>query len=183
MILTDTDIRKAIEAGSIEISDFNPSRLGSNSYDLCLSEHLLIYNGAELDCKIPNEYKRVFIPECGVTLKPGELYLGSTMERTKSTVHVPFIEGKSSIGRLGMTIHVTAGVGDIGFNGHWTLEITVVKPLRIYAGMPVAQIMFFLPLGVCARPYFMKEDAKYKNQEPIPVPSMMWKNFSPAANS
>ena len=178
MILTDTDIKKAVEAGKIAITGFDKTKVGSNSYDLHLSEHLLVYTDDELDSKTENVYERFTIPEEGYLLVPGQLYLGSTAERTSSLVHAPFIEGKSSVGRLGMAVHVTAGVGDIGFNGYWTLEITVVKPLRIYAGMPIAQIMFFLPLGVCATPYFMKPTAKYSNQDALPAPSMMWKNFT-----
>ncbi len=178
MILSDTDIRKQINAGKIEISDFNQSNLGSNSYDLSLGGSLLVYSEKELDAKKENEFVRFEIPEPeGYVLQPGELYLGVTKERTRVRGFAPFIEGKSSIGRLGMSVHITAGVGDIGFNGHWTLEITVVKPLRVYAGMPVAQIMFLLPLGDCTVPYSLKPSAKYQNQENIPMPSMMWKNF------
>lgn len=177
MILTDTDIKKAVKAGNIEISDFNESMLGSNSYDLTLAKTLGTYTEEVLDARIDNPFETFDIPPSGFILQPNQLYLGVTNERTKSRIYAPFIEGKSSIGRLGMSVHVTAGVGDIGFNGHWTLEITVVKPLKVYYGMPVAQIMYFLPLGTCARPYYMKESAKYRNQERVPVPSKMWKNF------
>lgn len=177
MILTDVDIKKAVNAGTIEISDFNEKMLGSNSYDLTLGKTLGTYKERVLDAKENNPFETFEIPEDGFILQPDELYLGVTTERTKALIYAPFIEGKSSIGRLGMSVHVTAGVGDIGFNGHWTLEITVQKPLKVYPGMPVCQIMFLLPLGTCGRPYFMKDSAKYKNQGAMPVPSMMWKNF------
>jgi dCTP deaminase len=76
-----------------------------------------------------------------------------------------------------MSVHLTAGFGDIGFEGHWTLEITVVKPVRIYAHMPVAQIYYMLPLSNVNRSYANKIDAKYSKQGADPVPSLMWKNF------
>jgi len=177
MILSDVDIRKEVKAGRIEITGFNEKSLGSNSYDLSLSEHLLIYDEETLDCRRENAIKRFTIPPGGLVLQPGELYLGSTVEKTTSRYHVPSIEGKSSIGRLGLSVHVTAGFGDLGFSGHWTLEMTVVKPLRIYARMPVAQVMFVLPLTDTQKSYARKGDAKYQNQAGVPMPSAMWKNF------
>jgi dCTP deaminase len=178
MILTDTDIQKAINNRTIEITHFDRNRLGSNSYDLTLSPHLMTYKDEILDCKRDHETIELDIPQEGFILRPGILYLGSTTERTKVGNHAPWIEGKSSIGRLGITIHITAGFGDIGFNGHWTLEITCVKPVKIYAGMPICQIAFLLPLGVCGQPYYMKDDAKYAGQLGKPVASKMYKNFS-----
>jgi dCTP deaminase len=177
MILTDTDILSAMKAGHIRIEPFDKSRLGSNSFDLTLGEHLLVYNEEELDCAKQHHTKRFSIPEEGFVMQPGELYLGVTQEKTTTRHHVPLIEGKSSVGRLGITTHVTAGFGDIGFEGYWTLEITVVKPIRVYAGMPIAQIYFVLPLGTCSTPYGLKKDAKYSKQPGVPMPSMMYKNF------
>jgi dCTP deaminase len=178
MVLTDADIRQAMKAGQIEISPFDKSRLGSNSYDVTLGSTLLVYTEEELDAKKDNPYTRFEIPEDeGFVLQPGELYLGVTQESTKCKVHVPFIEGKSSIGRLGISIHITAGFGDIGFSGYWTLELTAQKPVRVYTGMPIGQVWFMLSQGTCAQPYSLKEDAKYKNQPNMPMPSMMWKNF------
>lgn len=178
MILSDTDILKGMEAGHIEITGFQRERLGSNSYDLTLGDSLLVYDGPELDARKPNPYTMFEIPRNeGFVLQPGELYLGVTQERTTSRIHMPYIEGKSSIGRLGISVHLTAGCGDIGFSGYWTLEITAVKPVRVYSGMPIAQVLFMLPLTTAAQPYYMKKDAKYSGQGPLPVPSMMFKNF------
>jgi dCTP deaminase len=177
MILTDLDIRKAIAQGQIDISDFDTKRLGSNSYDLTLSDKLMVCTEPELDCARQNAAVMWTIPSDGYVLQPAELYLGCTTEYTASRVYAPFIEGKSSVGRLGISVHVTAGVGDIGFQGHWTLEITCVKPVRIYAGMPIAQILFLLPLGKCGTPYNLKGTAKYHNQPGEPMPSQMWMNF------
>lgn len=178
MILTDTDIKTALRDKKMKITPFNPARLGSNSYDLTLSKHLMIYKRSQiLDCAKDNPTETFTIPEDGLTLYPGELYLGSTNESTQVGDFMPWIEGKSSTGRLGISVHITAGFGDIGFRGHWTLEITVVKPIIIYADMPIAQIAFMLPLGTCSVPYYMKAGASYNDQPSTPQPSKMFKNF------
>lgn len=177
MLLTDNDILKYMKSGYIGIEPFNRKQLGSNSYDLTLSEHLLIYLDQELDCKRDNAIRRFKIPEKGYVLQPGELYLGSTVEHTISKGVMPYISGKSSIGRLGIAVHITAGTGDVGFRGHWTLEITVVKPVRVYAGMPIAQILYNIILGKCDVPYALKPGQKYSEQSALPQPSQMFKNF------
>lgn len=163
--------------GYIGITPFNRNQLGSNSYDLTLSEHLLVYTEDELDCKKDNPIHRFTIPEEGYLLIPGILYLGSTIEHTISKGVMPYISGKSSVGRLGIAVHVTAGTGDVGFRGHWTLEIVVVKPVRIYAGMPIAQILYNVVLGKCDVPYALKPGQKYSEQSAMPQPSQMFKNF------
>ena len=75
-------------------------------------------------------------------LQPNQLYLGRTVERTETHNLVPMIEGRSSIGRLGLFVHVTAGFGDVGFCGYWTLEMFAVQPVRIYAGVAICQIFY-----------------------------------------
>ena len=82
------------------------------------------------------------IPADGMVLKPDQLYLGRTTERTETHNLVPMIEGRSSIGRLGLFVHVTAGFGDVGFCGYWTLEMFAVQPVRIYPGVPICQIFY-----------------------------------------
>lgn len=176
MILSDHQLKKAMIEKVIQIVPFFDS-IGSNSIDLHLSKHLFRYQtGSILDAKVNNPGEEFLIPNEGIVLEPGELYLGSTIEKTFSGPFVPLLEGKSSIGRLGISVHITAGVGDIGFEGHWTLEISVVKPVRVYAGMPIAQLMYF-ESGQCDLPYNRKTDSKYHNQEGKPIPSAMWKNF------
>jgi len=178
MMLTDSDILKHRRDGFIEITPWFEENLGSNSYDLTLSKNLLVYTEKSLDCKKDNPTKHIVIQDSGFTLLPGELYLGSTVEFTKTHPKLMAnIEGKSSIGRLGICIHLTAGFGDCGFSGHWTLELTCVKPVTIYAGMPIAQIYYFLALGQCITPYHRKRNAKYSEQGSFPVPSAMHKNF------
>ena len=177
MILTDLDILERMRLGSIVIDPFDRFKLGSNSYDLSLSHLLLIYTELELDAARDNPYAIIEMPQDGYLLLPGQLYLGSTKEWTKSADTLPQLEGKSSIARLGISVHLTAGFGDIGFEGNWTLEITVVKPVRVYPGMPIAQIYYMLPHGAVQHPYVNKADAKYNKQGVTPVPSRMWKNF------
>lgn len=177
MILSDVNILQNLKNGQIEIEPFDPKCLGPNSYDLHLGETLLVYTEDILDCKRDNPFRRFNIPEEGFTLIPGELYLGSTIERTRMRQHAPTIEGKSSIGRLGISIHITAGFGDIGFNGHWTLEITAQKPVTIYSKMPIAQISFVLPLTAPSQSYALRENSKYHKQPAQPMPSRMFENF------
>lgn len=130
----------------------------------------------ELDAKKHNQVFHFEMPESGLMLYPGILYLGSTVEYTETHEHVPFIEGKSSMGRLGVDIHATAGKGDVGFCGHWTLEISVKQPVKLYPGMPVAQLIYFPVDGTVINPYNTKAGAKYSGQHGKPVESMMWKN-------
>lgn len=177
MILTDHDILASIDAGDIIISNFDQSRLGPNSYDLLLGDTLLEYYDGILDCAIDNPTFTIPIPREGYVLKPGHLYLGCTHEKTTVKKHAPDIEGKSSIGRLGISIHATAGVGDIGFSGYWTLEISSIRDVRIYRYMPIAQIRFLVPSGPCLNPYNKRKGSKYADQPGRPVASAMHKNF------
>lgn len=109
-------------------------------------------------------------------LERGTLYLGVTQEYTETHNSVPFLEGKSSVGRLGIDIHATAGKGDVGFCNTWTLEISCTQPVRIYEGMPIGQLIYFKVDGDIERYYNKKENAKYNTKTIKPVESMMWKN-------
>jgi dCTP deaminase len=115
MILTDTRILEEMEKGTILIEPYNREDLGSNSYDIHLGNTLARYIDKELDAKKHNLIKYFEIPEEGFLLLPEEFYLGVTAEYTETHAHVPFLEGKSSTGRLGINIHATAGKGDVGF--------------------------------------------------------------------
>jgi len=176
MILTDEEILKNIELKKIVITPFNKNALGSNSYDVCLGKTLALYADPVLDAKKENKVNYFEIPEEGFVLKPGELYLGVTEEYTETHAHIPFLEGKSSVGRLGIDIHATAGKGDIGFCNYWTLEISVQKPVRVYAGMPIGQLIYFEAKGNLLTPYKEKQSAKYNQKNHLPVESKMWMN-------
>lgn len=176
MILTDQKILEEINNGSILIEPFNERSLGSNSYDVHLGRHLLVYKDRVLDARAHNECQEIIIPENGFLLQPNTLYLGVTEEYTESHKHVPFLEGKSSTGRLGINIHATAGKGDIGYCNTWTLEISCIQPVRVYAGMPIGQIIYFTVDGKVRTSYNNKKGAKYSNRSLKPIESMMWKN-------
>lgn len=176
MILSDTRILEEMEKGTIKISPFDRESLGSNSYDVHLGAWMANYVDAELDAKKHNRINTFEIPSSGFLLFPHIFYLGATSEYTETHAHVPFLEGKSSTGRLGIDIHATAGKGDVGFCGHWTLEISVKQPVRVYPGMPIGQLIYFPVEGEIAVSYDKKKNAKYSSQPDRPVESMMWKN-------
>lgn len=176
MILTDQEILSCIQAGSIKIEPFSRECLGSNSYDVHLGKTLGVYLDSVLDAKKHNRIDTFEIPEEGYLLTPDNFYLGVTQEYTETLKHVPFLEGKSSVGRLGIDIHATAGKGDVGFCNYWTLEISVKKPVRVYGGMPIGQLIYFEIKGEILTPYSGKSSAKYNEVVPRPVESMMWKN-------
>lgn len=176
MILTDKAILEARDRGEIVVTPWRPECLGSNSYDVHLGRYLAVYEDAVLDARKHNTIREFTIPEEGFVLQPGMLYLGVTEEYTETHTTVPFLEGKSSVGRLGIDIHATAGKGDIGFCNYWTLEISVAMPVRVYAGMPIGQLIYFRVEGEVVNPYNKKGSAKYNQRHERPVESMMWKN-------
>lgn len=176
MILSDAKILEAIEEGVIVIEPYRRDCLGSNSYDVHLGKYLASYRDPVLDARRHNQVDHFEIPPEGFVLEPGKLYLGVTEEYTETFRFVPFLEGKSSVGRLGIDIHATAGKGDVGFCNHWTLEISVSMPVRVYAGMPVGQLIYFTVDGEVINPYDQKASAKYTQRNIRPVESMMWKN-------
>lgn len=171
MILSGLEIKKQLNK-NIYIEPFNENQLNPNSYNLRLSDELLVYSEPILDMKTPNPTERLSIPEEGLLLEPNRLYLGRTIEHTRTENLVPMLEGRSSIGRLGLFIHVTAGFGDVGFSGFWTLEIFCVQPIRIYAGIEICQVYYH---GIDGE-YTRYESGKYQNNQGI-QPSMLYKDF------
>ncbi|HZY70574.1 MAG TPA: dCTP deaminase [Thermoplasmata archaeon] len=177
MILSDRKIGEAIRDGRIVIRPFRPECLGSNSYDVHLGRYLATYRDGALDARSANPVDEFKIPKRGFVLVPGQLYLGVTEEYTETHGFVPFLEGKSSVGRLGVDIHSTAGKGDVGFCNYWTLEMSVKLPVRIYAGMPIGQLIYFEVSGEVDQTYKTKASAKYRSVSPHPIPSRMYLNF------
>lgn len=172
MFLTGSEIINQCECGNIHISPWNENHVNPNSYDVTLSKNLLVYDCDWLDAKQDNRTRKLEIDDRGLLLQPGILYLGSTVEYTRCGPFLPLLDGKSSIGRLGLILHHTAGIGDTGFEGHWTLEMTVVHPLRIYAGMRIGQLRFAEVKGQIT-PYH----GKYQNQSE-PTASRSWRDFN-----
>ncbi len=175
MILSGEEIRKHL-GRQIVIDPFQESHLNPNSYNLTLHNELLTYEEVVLDMRQQNRVRRLTIPEEGLVLNPSQLYLGRTVERTETHGLVPMIEGRSSVGRLGLFVHVTAGFGDAGFCGFWTLEMFAVQPVRIYPGVGICQI-FYHRLDGAYRPY---ASDKYQHNRDI-QPSMLFKELNPDA--
>jgi dCTP deaminase len=190
-MLTGTEIQKQVEKGNITIKPFDPKRVNPNSYNLRLSNKLVVYKsykegfeeftdsktGEVIDfekCEILDVHKKpetieIEIPEEGFVLKPNVLYLASTMEYTSTDIFIPMLEGRSSIGRYGIDVHKTAGFGDVGFKGTWTLEIVATEEVRIYPGMEICQISYHTPVGELDKLY----NGKYLGQED-PVASRLY---------
>ncbi len=183
MILSDSKIREELRRGHLVIRPFRPDCLGTNSYDVHLGPYLAVYSTAGLDARQLNPVKEFRIPKEGFVLVPGQLYLGVTEEYTETHGFVPFLEGKSSVGRLGIDIHSTAGKGDEGFCNYWTLEMSVKLPVRVYAGMPVGQLIYFEISGPVRRSYSAKRSAKYRRISAHPTPSRMYLNFPKSGSS
>lgn len=173
MILSGNEIRNRL-GGDIIIDPFDEEQLNPNSYNLSLHHELMVYEEVVLDMKSANRVRRFTIPEDGLVIKPQQLYLGRTVERTRTRNLVPQIEGRSSIGRLGLFVHVTAGFGDVGFCGYWTLEMFSVQPVRIYPGVPICQIFYHEIAGEVTE----YDSDKYQDNRDI-QPSLLFKELNP----
>ncbi len=171
MILSGREI-KANLGKDIVITPYEEKQLNPNSYNLRLHNELLVYKNHTLDMKQENLADKITIPPEGLVLEPSKLYLGRTLEYTETHSHVPMLEGRSSVGRLGLFIHITAGFGDVGFKGYWTLEIFCVQPIRVYPNVEVCQIYYHSIQG----DYDKYTSGKYQNNKDIQV-SMLYKDF------
>jgi dCTP deaminase len=171
MILSGKEIKRCL-GNEIIIDPFDESKINPNSYNLSLHNELLIYDNDILDMKKPNSTQKIIIPDQGLLLEPNKLYLGRTKEFTKTERYVPMLEGRSSTGRLGLFIHVTAGFGDIGFAGYWTLEIFCVQPIIIYPDVEICQIYYHTISGE----YDLYKNGKYQNNTGIQA-SLLYKDF------
>ena len=175
MILTGKQIENELKKGRIEISPYDHSRLNPNSYNLSLANELWVYNDRPLDMKKENTIKQIAFTDDGVLLTPNQVYLARTLERTKTDYYAPMIEGRSSIGRLGVFIHVTAGFGDVGFDGFWTLELHCIEPVVIYPNVEIAQIYFHTLDGEITK-YGSDGRAKYNWNQGV-QPSYLYKEL------
>ena len=172
MILSGEEIRSRL-GSDISISPFSDDHCTPNSYDLTLHNELLVYEEVVLDIKEPNRFRRLRIHEEGLILSPGQLYLGRTVEYTETHRLVPMLSWRSSLSRLGLFVHGSAGFGSIGYRGHWTIELYTVQPIRIYPNVKICQIAYHEIIGdvreCCS--------SKYQNSRDI-QPSLMFKEFS-----
>lgn len=171
MILSGKEIIKRKDKDII-INPFDENKINPNSYNLTLHNELMVYDKTPLDMKKDNPASKIIIPEDGLLLDSRKLYLGRTVEYTETHNLVPMLEGRSSIGRLGLFVHVTAGFGDVGFKGYWTLEIFCVQPIKIYPSVEICQIFYHSVEG----DYDPYESGKYQNNKDIQT-SMLYKDF------
>lgn len=186
MILSDRDIREAIGAGRIAIDPFDEADVQPSSVDLHVDRYFRTFHNARhpfIDVKKPMEELTELYevkPDEAFILHPGEFVLGSTAEYVKLPDDlVARLEGKSSLGRLGLLIHSTAGYVDPGFEGHLTLELSNVAnlPITIYPDMKIGQISFFQLTSPAENPYgSSKVGSKYQGQRG-PTPSRYFENF------
>jgi dCTP deaminase len=173
MILSGHAIRERLGT-DVVITPFDERLLNPNSYNLTLHNELMVYEEVVLDMRKANRVRRIEIPPEGYVLSPSQLYLGRTAERTETHNLVPMIEGRSSVGRLGLFVHVTAGFGDVGFCGYWTLEMFAVQPVRVYAGVPICQIFYHEITGRITE----YDSDKYQHNRDI-QPSLLFKELNP----
>jgi dCTP deaminase len=171
MILTGKEIQRQVQKGSIVIDPFDPARLNPNSYDFSLGPALKYYTEEILDPKKPNAYACLKIPAHGYRLQPDRIYLGHTHETMGSTYFAPVIKGKSSTARLGLFVHITADLIDIGSINQWTLQLHAIQPLTIYPGMLIGQVTFWAPKGEVTQ-----YEGKYQGSKG-PVESLSWKDY------
>ncbi|MBC8226786.1 MAG: dCTP deaminase [Candidatus Marinimicrobia bacterium] len=171
MILSGKEIIER-KGKDIVIDPFNENQVNPNSYNLRLHNELVVYDNPVLDMKEDNPATKIMIPEDGLLLESKKLYLGRTMEYTETNNLVPMLEGRSSVGRLGLFVHITAGFGDVGFKGYWTLEIFCVQPIKIYPSIEICQIFYHSVEG----DYTPYQSGKYQGNRDIQT-SMLYKDF------
>lgn len=180
--LTGAAIDEDVREGLISIEPYDPANLNPNSYNLSIGNtcKILDFNHETvvnpfidisplnieatyryIDAAKPIQYTDIEIPEEGLILRPGELYLIATNETIGTDCYIPMITGRSSMGRMGVSVHQEAGFGDIGYHGKWTLQVTVVKPVKIYPNMKMAQMYMVVPSGDTS----IKYKGKYQNSD------------------
>lgn len=178
--LTGQAIRDSVKDGTIMIEPYDEKNINPNSYNLTIGNTCKVLDlnhetviipfidisqlNIEATCRYidtakPIQYNDIEIPKEGLILLPGNLYLIATNETIGSDCYIPMITGRSSMGRMGVSVHQEAGFGDIGYHGKWTLQVTVVKPTKIYPNMKMAQMYMVVPSGYIKDLYH----GKYQN--------------------
>jgi len=171
MILTGQKIIEEVGKNKIEIYPFDKSKVTTNSYDLSLGKTVIRYTCALIDSREKATYEEIVIPEEGLVLEAGDFVLGHSNERIGSDYFVPLIHGKSGTARMGLFVHVTADLIDIGSHGVSTFQLYATLPVRLYPNMPIAQVTFWVPYGK-----IVLYKGKYQNSKG-PLPSMSYKDY------
>lgn len=172
MILTGTKILHEVRKGRIVLNPFEEKRITTNSYDLSLGSRLVKYTSAVLDPKKPPEYEEVVLGEEGLIMKQGDFLLGSSEEIVGSAHYVPIVHARSGTARMGLFVHCTADLIDIGFFGNVTFQLYATLPVKIYPHMILAQVSFWVPKG-----NIELYKGKYQGSSG-PTPSFISKDFS-----
>ncbi len=147
MILTGSEIIKQVRNSRIVIDPFNIGQINPNSYNFRLGNTIKVFKNKVLDSKRKNEVGTIKIPATGLELQPDKIYLGHTLETMGSQKFVPIIRGRSSTGRLGLFVHITADLIDIGSINQWTLMMHAVQKIIIYPKMLIGQVTFWQVKG------------------------------------
>lgn len=147
MIITGMEIKKQVEQGRIHISPFIEEHINPNSYNYRLHEDLLEILDLPINPKVEPNFRKIKIEDTGYVLQPGKLYLGSTVEEIGSDHYVTSLIGRSSVGRMGLFLQITADLGHLGAKHRWTLELKVVQPLIVYPQMKIGQVSFWTVEG------------------------------------
>ena len=163
MILSGLKIKEEVNNNKVFIEPFEDRLLNPNSYNYRLGGTLLEIDDDIIDPKKETKHKVIKLTKEGYVLKPHKLYLGSTLERIGSNTYVTQLIGRSSIGRLGLFLQVTAPLGHVGCNHNWTLELKAVQPLRVYPGMRIGQVTFWTIDGDIEKTY---KNGKYNYKKP-----------------
>lgn len=147
MILTGNEIQKQVKKGRIILTPFNKQNITTNSYDLTLGDSYIKYTCKIIDPARKNKYVLKKIPKTGLLLKKGDFILGHSVEKLGSKHYVPIIHARSSIARMGLFVHVTADLIDIGSIGNVTFQLYATLPIKIYSLMTIGQVSFWVPKG------------------------------------
>lgn len=183
MMYSDVDLKKAVKTGELAIKPFHPEFISGATVDLTLNETFLVFHNTSvthIDVKQPfdvTEKVKVKASDQSFVIHPGEFVLGSTAESVTLAPSISgIIEGRSSLGRIGLIVHATASMVKPGFSGFLTLEITNISklPIKLYAGMRIAQLAIIGLRTPSSLPY--ADGNKYQNQD-TPNPSKIWKDF------
>ena len=171
MILTGKEIKKKVKSEKIIIEPFDENALNPNSFNFRLGDFVKVYKNKILDPKVKQEVEVIKIPDEGLVLSTNKVYLGYTREKMGSNYYVPIMSGRSSTGRLGLFVHITADLIDIGSINHWTLQMHATQPVKIYKGMLIGQVTFWKPQGEIDL-----YKGKYQGSKE-PMESQIWKDF------
>jgi len=172
MILTGPEIFREWTSGRIKIDPFVPSQINPNSYNFRLGSRVAYYKNRILDPKVRQEILYVDIPAEGLILEPHSIYLGYTEETMGSDSYVPIIRGRSSTARIGLFVHITADLIDIGSYNQWTLQLHAIQPVRVYPGMLIGQVTFW-----CVQGEVTLYQGKYQGSKG-PMASEIYRDFS-----